>query len=107
MRLTNGTRRDAIRLHVGLCLTDDARAAAHYGETLTTVEIDLDSLTVERVAAYDHESNVAAGDADCGIYAALGYDVIVYTDETERSYQHTTWRIVSARGLAAVRVVGA
>ena len=102
MTLTHGTRNETMALHVGLCLTDDRRAARHYGETLTDVEIDLAGLVVEQVETYDHETNTAAADSDCAAYAARGVDVITYEDETERSYQHTTWRLVSERAVAAV-----
>jgi hypothetical protein len=104
MKFVNGTRAPAMALHVGLCLTDDRRAAKHYGETLTDVELDLSGLVVEDVETYDHETNTAAADDDCAAYSARGVDVIRYEDETERSYRHTTWRLVSARAVAAVRV---
>lgn len=106
MKLFHGTRNNAsLALHVGLCLTDDERAARHYGETVGAVELDLSDLVTETVETYDHETDTAAADSDCAAYEAEGIDVLVYVDETERSRQHRTWRIVSARALAAARVI--
>jgi hypothetical protein len=94
---------------IGLCLTDCERVAESYagrnGGEVLTADVDLDSLTVlELDEGYDRDADRAPGDtaADCARYAAQGVDVIVFTDEDPRGREHTTWRIVSARGLAAV-----
>ena len=99
--------RDGISLYIGLCLTDDADLAAHYGRTIDAVELDLAALTVAEAPAYDRETNEAPGDTEeqLAAYAALGIDVLVFMDETPRGRTHRTWRIASSRGLAAVRVV--
>lgn len=99
----------AMALHPGLCLTDDADAAAEYarycfaaGEArlVHTVTLDLDGLTVVEVDGYDRDANWAPGDG--GEYTDA--DVIVYIDETIGGNSHTTWRLMSPAALAAVTV---
>lgn len=91
----------------GWCLTDDEIAAGHYGCHIATLEIDLDSLTVERVAGYDRDENETPADSAAfrAAAAARGVDVVIYSDETERGREHATYRLVSERAVAAVRVV--
>lgn len=106
----HGTRRKFAR-HIGLCLTDDESSAAAYGQggEVVTVEIDLSSLVVERVADFRVDDVTADGDAVESIerYAARGVDVLRYEDQDPAGRTHTTWRLVSARALASVSVVEA
>jgi len=107
MKLYHGTRNGkALALHIGLCLTDDRKAAGHHGDTVTVVELDASDLVLSVVDAYDHETNTAAGDSDPDAYEADGIDMISYLDETERSRQHQTYRIVSRKAMAACRILG-
>lgn len=95
----------------GWCLTDDEARAERYGRagaTLATIDIDLDGLTVVEVAGYDRDENETPADSAAfrAARAAEGADVLVYEDEDESGRQHTTWRLVSDRAVAACRVVG-
>jgi len=86
--------------HVGLCITDSLSSAQTYAGrwgVVYAVELDLDALDVVEVEGYDHDSDEAPGDS--GEYPDA--DVIVYEDEDERGQSHTTWRLVSARAVAA------
>lgn len=50
---------------MGMCLTDDESSAEAYalgGGCVTTVDLDLSSLTVARVDAFDLDAVEAAGD---------------------------------------------
>lgn len=94
-----------LALHEGICLTDDESVASHYGRHLHTVEIDLDTLTVEECPGYDRDENDAPADHDDYRAAAVarGVDVLVYDDEDEMGQRHDCYRLVSERALAAVR----
>ncbi len=103
---------EALALHEGLCLALEADVAAAYarqnvlpGETPTvhTVEVALDGLRVVEVPGYDRDLNYAPGDEDEDVYDDV--DVLVYADEDVHGRQHTTWRLMTERALAAARVV--
>ena len=100
---THGT----LNLHSGLCLTDSEYAT--YGENRVEVELDTDGLEVMdvEVSRADRDENIWPGDSKASreAYMAEGADVIRYNDEDDQGRQHTTYRILSARGLAALRVV--
>ena len=109
--LLHGSKRTAIP-HIGLCLTDSKRsagsyavqAAGMYGDAIVTVvEVDFTDLEVVEVASFDRDDNRAVGDDG---EPGEGVDVIVYEDEDYHGQQHTTWRLVSDRALAAVRIIG-
>lgn len=93
----------------GWCLTDNADRASAYGRNgwMATIEIDLGGLTVVEVAGYDRNENETPADSAAfrAAHAAAGADVLVYQDEDERGRQHTTWRLVSERAIAACRIV--
>jgi len=95
--------------HVGQCYVDDDEIAADYATergVVATVEIDLGALTVEHCEGYDHDANEAPAD-DAGYRraaAARGIDVLVYDDEDQHGRQHTCYRLVSDRALAALRL---
>lgn len=98
--------------HHGLCVTECLHSAEDYAiggeaEYITTVEIDWTGLTVREVSGYDRDANVAVGDSDRSLaaLAADGVDVVIYSDESPRGRAHETVRIVSARALAAIRIV--
>lgn len=101
MILYHGSR-DDIAPHIGLCLTDEEISARHYGRQVAAVEIDLSDLIIVTVTDYDRDTNTAAGDADIETYDA---DIICYEDEDPYNRAHDTWRIVSDRALAALRVI--
>lgn len=98
---------ETLIIHEGICLTDDYSTAEHYagGGWVHEVEIDMDSLTVERVEGYDHDTNSCP--ADSAEYraakAAEGVDVLVYEDEDDRGREHTCYRLISDRALRAVK----
>ena len=105
MELFHSTNKANFTLHIGQCYTDWDEAAMRYtdGEgLLALVEIDLDELNVVEVEGYDRDENEAPGDhgTDFG-----DIDVIVYEDEDPHGREHTTWRIVSARALAAIKII--
>lgn len=94
--------RKGFTAHLGLCLTDEIETAERYahGDQLTTVNIDLDGLTVLTLdAGYVADTDEAPGDADV---ASFGADVIVYEDADENAQRHTTWRICTPAALAAI-----
>ena len=97
--------------HVGLCLTPDFEAAWDYAGrgmrpgTVVRVALDLDGLTVVEVDGYDHDADTAPGDSDPGALAAkLGADVILYEDETQMAREHVSYRLLTARAVAAVTI---
>jgi len=111
MVLWHGGR--SVERHSGLCLTDCERTAAAYAErscsdadSVHTVEIDMDSLVVEHVDAYDRDADSAPADSakDRARYLAAGVDVVVFADEDPRGRGHLTYRLISERALAAVAV---
>lgn len=90
-------------LHIGLCLTDDASSASTYAANgqVATLDLDFSGLVVKEAAGYDRESDVAPGDDG----ATAAADVLVYDDEDAHGRCHRTWRIMSAKALAALRTV--
>lgn len=94
--------------HVGICLTDDIDAARRYAGALGKVyevELDLSSLVCVEVDGYDHDTNVAPGDASAAKLAVeLDCDVIVYEDEDELGRSHRTWRLLTAAAVDAASV---
>ena len=107
MEMAHGTDTN-FTAFIGICLTDDEQAATHYATdragwdedaaVIHWIDIDLSGLTVIEVEGYDPTNNVAPGDDD----EHYGVDVIVFTDETIRGRRHSTWRIVSDRGVATI-----
>lgn len=99
---------DELFTHEGMCLTDDRGVAEVYAgydeDRVFAVEIDLTALTVEECPGYDRDENEAPADDDDyrAAKAAEGIDVLVYTDEDEQGRQHTCWRLISEKALAAV-----
>jgi hypothetical protein len=95
----------------GWCLTDDETAAAHYaraGGTIAVVDLDMAGLFEILVDGYDRVENETPADSAAfraHYRDAEGADVLTYDDETDGGRQHTTWRIVSDRAIAACRVV--
>jgi hypothetical protein len=96
----------------GDCLADSAHVAGRYAArrrngAVQTVEIDLDGLTVHRVDGFDPMdcSGFYPGDQDLADWQDRGVDVLVYDDVDDCGEGHETYRIVSARGAAAARIV--
>lgn len=97
MILFHGTNNDSLVMHAGLCLTDSAEVAAEYGANVHEVEVDGDTLRVE-ISAADRDMVIYPGDrkSELAGWAAAGYALIRYLDETTSGTQHTTWRLTSA-----------
>ncbi len=106
--LFHGTRSTLTMGHEGQCFVDEFDRAEWYGDNVFGCLLDLDGLTVEECEGYDRDSDDAP--ADCDRFraeaAARGVDVLVYDDEDEMGQQHTCWRLVSERAVAAVRATG-
>jgi hypothetical protein len=108
--LFHGSRR-GLSMHAGLCLADEESIAAAYAGRsgdVYTVEMAWDGLTVRTVEALDMGSVAARGDsaADIAALVAEGVDVLVYEDQAPHGATHTTYRLLSARALAALTVAG-
>lgn len=107
--LYHGSHKGTLTLHEGLCLTDSDRVAEHYTQRVGkvfAVSLDLSSLTVEECDGYDWDTDYAPADDSefRAAAAARGVDVLEYQDADERGNQHTCYRLVSERALAAVQV---
>lgn len=105
LELMHGTDRTSWSAHIGMCLTDDELAAESYAGAgrsarMIRVTLELSGLHVAEVASYDRDGNVAVGD-DGELCDA---DVVVYGDEDMSGRQHRTWRLMSARALAALTI---
>jgi len=96
MILFHGTDNESLVMHAGLCLTDDAEIAAEYGANVHEVEVEGDTLLVA-ISAADRDMVVYPGDrkAELAGWAADGYALVRYLDETCSGTQHTTWRLCS------------
>jgi hypothetical protein len=94
MILFHGTNNATIVMHAGLCLTDDRRIAAEYGANVHEIEVSGEALRVE-VSREDRDNMVYPGDrqSELAAWAAAGYAMIRYEDETASGRQHTTWRL--------------
>ena len=97
MILFHGTDNDSLVMHAGLCLTDDAEIAAEYGRHVHEVEVFGDTLRVETIPE-DRDEMIYPGDrkSELAAWAARGFALIQYLDETCNGTQHTTWRLTSA-----------
>ena len=106
---TNGE----LDLHSGLCLTPSAESAAHYGDTVYAIEIDTDSLRVDRLYFTDEEMRTmlddqefpADDDSEREQMIADGIDCIIYADSDPHGHDHDTLRVLSPAAIAACRVV--
>ncbi len=103
--------RNAARLATpveGWCLTDESSARNYglSGASIAEVVIDLDALTVAECDGYDPRENETPADSAAfrAAFAAQGVDVLVYADADETGREHTTYRLISYRALAAARV---
>ena len=97
MILFHGSDRSSLVMHAGLCLTDDAAIAAEYGVHVFEVEVFGDTLRVETIPE-DRDEMVYPGDrkSELAAWAARGFALIQYLDETRNGSQHTTWRLTAA-----------
>jgi len=92
----------AFTLHIGQCWTEDESDALTYGEHLGTVELDMSGLVVRELdEGYDRDEDESPGDRG----QDYGADVIVYDDETPRGQAHTTYRIMTQRGVDAATII--
>lgn len=109
MSLYHGANTGKFTAHIGLCLVRDLDIAYSYTRgdgVVYEVALDLGPLEVVSVdvSREDIDNNDWPGDTaeGCAAFAAAGADVIRYTDMTESGTTHTTYRLVSARAVAAV-----
>ena len=103
----HGSHTGALILHVGLCVTDDADAAASYaqGEAVHGISLDMSGLRVVEVDGYDYDEDEAPGDRDAlELALALSADVVMYNDADLRGPEHMTWRLLTPAALASVVV---
>ena len=106
MKLYHGSHDGQLTIHEGICLAEQESFAEQYagmnGEVFE-VELDDEGLNVVDVPGYDHDTNDCP--ADNAEYraarAAEGADVLRYEDEDEMGREHTCYRLVSDRALAA------
>lgn len=106
MQFFHGSHTGRFVAHEGLCLTTDEQVAIHYaGPTgkVFAVEISIDGLTIEDCDGYDRDENEAPADRKSfrASAAARGVDILRYEDEDDRGQQHTCYRLVSDRAVAA------
>ena len=97
-------------IHDGLCLADSEEIAEEYAEGRGGMVFALElpsSLEVREVemSREDRDDMNYPGDraAERRALEADGVDVIMYDDETPNGRQHRTYRLVSARAVAALR----
>lgn len=97
MILFHGTDNDCLVMHAGLCLTDSEEIAAEYGANIHEVEVRGETLLVA-ISAEDRDMVVSPGDrkSELAAWAAAGWSMVRYLDETCSGTQHTTWRLTSA-----------
>lgn len=96
-------------LHIGICLTDDFRAAAHYANknmsrTVAAIGYDFGGLTVlgcDDAGTDDDGDFYAPGDDGDN----LGADVLRFDDLDPNGRTHTTWRLMTAAAVAACSIV--
>ena len=97
---------ESLEIYSGMCVTDSQKAASHYGENVAELEIDLEGLKGEKIRVSDEDIENAEypGDraAQVAAYLAAGVDYREYNDVTERGYEHTCYRLLSAAALARV-----
>jgi hypothetical protein len=95
-----------ITAHVGLCITDDEIAAAHYAmvndsqaPTVHGVTLDTTGLTVAEVS-YDYD--------ECEpVLTDCAADVAEYEDCDEQGRTHRTWMLLTPAAVAALTVTTA
>jgi hypothetical protein len=97
MILYHGTNNANLVMHAGLCLTDDADIAAEYGSNVHEVEVHGQALRVE-VCREDRDEMIYPGDrkSELAAWAAAGWAMVRYLDETCNGSQHVTWRLTAA-----------
>lgn len=96
MILFHGTDNDSLVMHAGLCLTDSEEIAAEYGHNVHEVEVFGEALRVE-VSAEDRAMVIYPGDrkSELAAWAAAGWSMVRFADETCSGSQHETWRLTA------------
>lgn len=102
-----------LTIHAGLCLTSDRDSASHYGPNVYEIEIDRESLKVERLwlsheelrQMYDDNEYPCDRDADREAMVSAGIDAIVFDDSDPHGQDHMTLRLLSPAAVAAARIV--
>lgn len=105
MTLYHTSRRASVQPHIGFCATESDSAS--YGDNLFSVAIGAGLTIVDVVVTRKQiDANEWPGDTEeeCAAFAADGVDVISYLDMDDAGRQHQTWRLVSARAVAATTV---
>ena len=108
MELYHGSHKHTeLTLHIGICLCESESFAEQYaaGKEVFVVDLDGSDLNLVEVEGYDHDTNSCPADHPeyRARMAADGADVLVYEDEDEMGREHTCYRLVSDKALAAVR----
>lgn len=101
------------RLHSGVCLVDDPRAAWDYaqgrGARVDEIEVDLADLNVVEAevtrAMIDAQEFPGDTSAEREALIAEGIDAIEYDDMSPEGRTHRTLRLLSPLALASARVV--
>jgi len=108
--LFHGAHSNITMGHEGQCFVDEFDVAERYARngSVFGVTLDLDNLIVEECGGYDRDEDDAPADhADFrAAAAARGVDVLTYDDEDEVGNEHTCYRLVSERAVAAARESG-
>lgn len=106
MILYHGTTRTEFPRHIGVCLCETAKTAQAYaGEdgTVFAVTIDEDSISWDRAAGYDRDSNTAPADRNpADLAAELGVDAVWYADEDINGRGHDTLRLLTTDAVNAI-----
>lgn len=105
MTLYHGSHNGTTLAHEGMCMTDREDIAEVYAQGGTMTAYDLPEwAVVEDCDGYDWDTNNAT--ADCLAYrqaaAARGVDLLRYSDADECGREHTCYRLVSDRIVAAL-----
>lgn len=94
-------------IYSGVCFTDIAVAAQHYGEPVVEVEVDLSGLKVLRLDVSDDDIENAEYPGDRQeqreAFLADGVDVLDYNDATAHGREHRTLRFLSTAALDRIR----
>jgi hypothetical protein len=97
------------RTFPGICFTSDDGSAQSYGGILTTIEIDLDELSVKHIELSDDDVRECLDENEwpCDRQSQIdtlikqGVDAITYRDADESGDTHNCLRLLSAKALTA------
>jgi len=105
MKLYHGTHND-FELHMRQCFSDSEGTASFYGAmgTVTEINLDLAGLVVVELGG---NWNAGTMDEIPGNDEAVEYDadVIIFEDEDETGRISDTYRLMTAKAIAAVEII--